>query len=84
MKRSRIFLFLTTSVLGIAAFAASKKYGAVSVCTKVGGTHLGAASLSCVTVSHKSASALKCHTTGGHTAYTNTVCNKTYYTAPGN
>ena len=87
MKCPRISLFLTTSVLGIAAFAASKKYGAILVCTKSNGIkHFNVANLSCVTVNGLNGrTALKCITsTNGHTAFTNANCEKALFTYTGN
>ena len=83
MKRSKLILTVTTSVLAVAALAATKARTNRLVCTKHSGTPVRGQDKVCTVPGGTGAGTAKCFI-GTHTAFSNTACATTLVTASGN
>jgi hypothetical protein len=79
MQRSKLFLSLTTGILAIVAFAASKKYNTSTVCYTTGGAAHTKVFVQKACCWPKIGNALTCRV-NGHIAFTSVNCGVKLYT----
>jgi hypothetical protein len=80
MKRSRVFLSLTTCILAVAAFAASKKYNSNTICYTTGGSAHTRVFVQKACSAQKVGNAGTCKF-NGHVAFTSVNCGVKMYTS---